>query len=700
VARAVVDEGLALASVARACGVSANTAILWVRRYRARGVDGLLPAVALPPVLTPATEARREAVVTLRRAHPEVGARRIRDILQRFHALGVSERTVRRILHEEGLSAPPTAARVKARPAERRFERAEPNQLWQSDLFTFLLRRHERVYVAAFLDDCARFVVALVLAHHQRASLVLEALARGIAEYGAPREVLTDQGRQYTAWRGETSFEEELRRHGIRHVKARPHHPQTLGKIERFWKTLWEEFLARTVFADFADCERRVALFVQHYNFQRPHQALGGLVPADRFFRAAPQVRAAIEAQVAANALRAAQQQPPQTPFYLVGQLGDRAVSIAASGTGLKVKVGETEQRIPLGKEPEDDYPQTARWRGSERDAAPRPSAAAAADAEVAAAGAGPGPDREGPVPAGAGRAVGPDAGDRRNSGGEALTGHVLSARDAGAPGDADGPDPRGRDGERGGGPGGDDAAAGDAGGAGAAAGAGEAAGGAAAGADAEGDPAGAADDGGPAAGAPTLDRVWGARFAAARAGAEDEPEPFDPDAGWRGRLLSWARKLAGATAPGGGAREGEDQHGEEASGVHGGPASPGLGPGPVPDDAGGAGGHADGERGGALAGALPAALPDAAASGADGVRDGAGDEAARPPGPAAARGDAGGGERAAAAGEHAAAGAGGADRAAAAAGEYKPDGAESGAESAAASGADKAGGGHPRPAE
>jgi transposase InsO family protein len=66
-----------------------------------------------------------------------------------------------------------------------------------------------------------------------------------------PREILTDQGRQYTAWRGVTGFEEELHRQGIRHVKSRPHHPQTCGKIERFWKTMWEEFLSRTVFADF-----------------------------------------------------------------------------------------------------------------------------------------------------------------------------------------------------------------------------------------------------------------------------------------------------------------------------------------------------------------------------------------------------------------------------------------------------------------
>jgi hypothetical protein len=68
------------------------------------------------------------------------------------------------------------------------------------------------VYVAAFLDDHSRYLVSLSMAHHQRSTLVLEALARGIADYGAPREILTDQGRQYTAWRGLMEFEAELHR--------------------------------------------------------------------------------------------------------------------------------------------------------------------------------------------------------------------------------------------------------------------------------------------------------------------------------------------------------------------------------------------------------------------------------------------------------------------------------------------------------
>ncbi len=352
----IVDQGLAARRLSQELGIPYSTLLEWARKYRAGGRATLeqLPgrggkaASAYPqgarvrPLRTEARgpvgkreakpDARREAVLAVKREQPQAGSRRIRDVVRRFFGIGTSDTTVRRLLKREGLSEPRPPAKRKPQPRERSFERAEPNQLWQSDLFTFLLRRHERIYVAAFLDDHSRYLVSLVMAHHQRSSLVMEALARGIADYGAPREILTDQGRQYTAWRGETGFEEELRRHGIRHIKSRPHHPQTCGKIERFWKTMWEEFLSRTVFADFEDCQRRAALFVQHYNFQRPHQAIEGLTPADRFFRSAPQVRAAIEATVAENALRLAREQPARKPFYLVGRLGDRDLTINASG--------------------------------------------------------------------------------------------------------------------------------------------------------------------------------------------------------------------------------------------------------------------------------------------------------------------------------------------------------------------------------
>ncbi len=356
VLREVLEERTPAADVARIFGVSLSTITNWLRAFRHGGEPALTPRQTGPSRTAPSGEdARRALVVRAKQDSPALGTRRIADVLRRFEGLGVSETTVRRILHEEGLleSRPPEVE--KAPRPDTRFERAEPNQLWQSDIFTFLLRRHERLYVTVFMDDYSRFVVGHAVAHHQRSALVMEAFERGVAAFGAPREALTDNGRQYTTWRGQTEFEAELRRQNIQHIKSRPHHPQTLGKVERFWRTLWEEFLSRTVFADFDDCVRRMALFIDGYNFRRPHQGIEGLVPADRYFRAAPQVRAAMEAAVQENATRLALQQPVRKPFYLAGQLGDQSLSIAARGGRLRVQMGdETPTTIHLPTEESD----------------------------------------------------------------------------------------------------------------------------------------------------------------------------------------------------------------------------------------------------------------------------------------------------------------------------------------------------------
>jgi transposase InsO family protein len=93
---------------------------------------------------------------------------------------------------------------------------------------------------------------------------------------GAPQEVLTDNGSQYVTWRGKGAFPRELERRGVRQVVASPSHPQTLGKIERFWGTLWRECLEAAVFVDLGDAQCRIGLFIDHDNFQRPHQGVGG----------------------------------------------------------------------------------------------------------------------------------------------------------------------------------------------------------------------------------------------------------------------------------------------------------------------------------------------------------------------------------------------------------------------------------------
>ncbi len=676
----VVDEQLGAQRVSRELGIPYTTLHEWVKKYRAGGAAALQASPgrggkrsAQPNKDDP----RRQAILAVKGSQPQAGSRRIRDVVKRFFGIGASETTVRRVLKEEGLAGRREAPAPKPRPKPnaKRFERAEPNQLWQSDLFTFLLRRHERVYVAAFMDDHSRYLVSLVMAHHQKSSLVMEALARGIADYGAPREILTDQGRQYTAWRGSTAFEEELKRNGIAHVKSRPHHPQTCGKIERFWKTLWEELLSRTVFADFDDCQRRAALFVQHYNFQRPHQALEGMTPADRFFRSAPQVRAAIESTVAANALRMAREQPPRKPFYLVGRLGDQDLSINASGAGLKVCVGGEETTIPLTKEAEhEEAASTSRWNaGRFSEEAPPPPGAEVAEGLGEA-----GRDREEPGAHGALGALGGEAGDRCDPAGEDLARHLLPDGDACLERNARGVEP-----DRDRGTGRDTGSLGDEDRGAAqphpATGAGQAAHAAPLAAHEEVDP-GAGDDGaaGPPAEecAPRLDPEWETSLASLE-GEGDRGSAFDPDESWRERALAAERKLAGFMAAAD-ASQREDRHGEVQEDIHAGTASAGADERAPGDDHGGARGAPLGRRGGANARDVEEPLPDDPAPWAR--RHGGIDHAAAFGQTGQAQGDArarsAGGE--AEARECAPARAGGHDRALAAGGERSAAGAHS----------------------
>ena len=286
----------------------------------------------------------------IKQGNPGYGCDRISALLLRGPALPVSPGAVARVLKEEGYEC--TEEETHAHPDKvREFERARPNQMWQTDLFTFLLKRqNRRVYLVAFLDDHSRFLVSYGLHASASTALVLEVLRAGIISYGPPEEVLCDNGPQYVTWRGKSQFARELEKRGIRQVVARPRHPQTLGKIERFWGTLWRECLEAADFYDLEDARKRIGLFIDHYNFQRPHTSAGGLVPADRFFGAAPEVLKTLQARVSENALALARNGTPKAPFYLTGNAGGKAVSLHAEGERLILtREGGERQEVEWG---------------------------------------------------------------------------------------------------------------------------------------------------------------------------------------------------------------------------------------------------------------------------------------------------------------------------------------------------------------
>jgi transposase InsO family protein len=270
-------SGLPAGDFAGLVGLSKHTLYDWKRRFEAEGPAALMDRPRGGPRGSRLSEVTRRAILMLKQDHPDWGCQRISDVLLRGPALGASPAAVARVLHEAGYQAEQTPTKAHPQPM-RRFERDRANLLWQTDLFTFMLKRqNRRVYLVAFLDDHSRFLVGYGLHASQSTALVLEVLRASLANYGPPAEILTDNGSQYVTWRGKSAFSRELERQGIRQIVAAPRHPQTLGKIERFWGTLWRECLESSVFVDLADAQRRIGWFIDHYNFQRPHQGIDSL---------------------------------------------------------------------------------------------------------------------------------------------------------------------------------------------------------------------------------------------------------------------------------------------------------------------------------------------------------------------------------------------------------------------------------------
>lgn len=313
-------------------GMSHHTLYSWKRRFDEDGPAGLSDQPRGAPPGSRLSEATRRAIVMMKEGHPDWGTERLHDMLVRTEGLYASPGAILRVLREEGYEIEHVETTPHA-PKVQHFERARPNQLWQSDIFTFVLKReNRRVYLVVFLDDHSRFVVGYGLHATASSALVREVLGSAIANFGAPEEVLTDNGPQYQTWRGKSSFTRLLEKRGIRHVLARPRHPQTLGKTERFWSTLWKECLESAIFQGIDDARSRLGHFIDFYNFQRTHQGIGGLVPADRYFSAAPEVRKTLEERVARNAIDLARHGAPRKSFYLTGRVGEQGISLHGEG--------------------------------------------------------------------------------------------------------------------------------------------------------------------------------------------------------------------------------------------------------------------------------------------------------------------------------------------------------------------------------
>ena len=285
-----VEAGCPVTEVAARNGVSRQSVHGWVRRYRAGGLAGLADRSHRPQNCPHQVAADVEALVCeLRRAHPRWGPVRLAFELARRDVSPVpSLATLYRVLTRNELIVP--GQRRRPRSSYVRWERETPMALWQLDVMggVFLADGRELKLVSG-IDDHSRYCVIACLVVRATGRAVCTAFTAALREFGVPDEVLTDNGKQFTGRftrprPAEVLFERICRDNGITTRLTKPRTPTTTGKVERWHKTLREEFLAaHDGFATLAHAQAELDAWVAGYNQQRPHRSLDMATPASRF---------------------------------------------------------------------------------------------------------------------------------------------------------------------------------------------------------------------------------------------------------------------------------------------------------------------------------------------------------------------------------------------------------------------------------
>jgi transposase InsO family protein len=301
---AVIRDGLSVSEVAEKIGVSRQTLYTWLCRYEEGGLEALGDRSHRPrrsPLqMAPAAESK---VVELRRLHPRWGQIRLRHELGQLGFDPVpSASGVYRALVRHGLIEP--GQRRKRLPTYKRWERGRPMELWQMDIVGgVLLADGSECKVLTGVDDHSRFCVCVGIMTRATARQVCAFFAQALERHGVPEEILTDNGKVFTNRFGlkptEVLFEKICRENGITHLLTAPGHPTTTGKVERFHRTLREEFLGGQIFQSLEAAQEAIDVWADGYNTGRPHRSLGMATPAERFFAhraAGPQLPPALDA--------------------------------------------------------------------------------------------------------------------------------------------------------------------------------------------------------------------------------------------------------------------------------------------------------------------------------------------------------------------------------------------------------------------
>lgn len=279
-----LEEGVNFSELCRRFRIKRDTGYKFLGRYKREGVSGLYDRSKKAKNIPHKTSSEVEGLILrLRDEHPSWGGRKLRRrLLDMGHKNVVSASTITAILKRNGKISEEESGKHRA---WQRFESENANDLWQMDFKGHFPVREGRCHPLTMIDDNSRYALCIKACEHERKEMVEWHLRDVFERYGMPWAMLMDNGGPWgrkemweytylTAW---------LIRLGIKVIHSRPYHPQTMGKDERFHRTMNAEVVGRCGDKTIAQCQELFDRWREVYNTERPHEALGMEVPATRY---------------------------------------------------------------------------------------------------------------------------------------------------------------------------------------------------------------------------------------------------------------------------------------------------------------------------------------------------------------------------------------------------------------------------------
>ena len=317
--------GESVSSICQRFGISRQTYYRYRRRFLLEGLEGLKDKTRRPHNSPGRMDPQIEIEIChLRKTHPRWGARRIHAELTRTGIQAPAVSSIHQALRRNHLVATQPPRRQKA---FKRFQREISNDLWQIDATQVRLVTEKKVWVLDMIDDHSRYLLSALASPAPTVDAAWDCFEDAASRYGLPRQVLSDNGLCFTGrLHGvEVEFERNLKDLGVQLINAGPYHPQTLGKLERFHKTLKVWLSDEGPVEDLPHLQELLDGFRHHYNTQRPHQGIGNMTPIERFRQLDPVAEAlagSVSSGVDANGEPV---YPPRSIVRLVSTHGDLA---------------------------------------------------------------------------------------------------------------------------------------------------------------------------------------------------------------------------------------------------------------------------------------------------------------------------------------------------------------------------------------